>query len=165
VLDAGCGEGKNAHALALRGAHVTAVDCSEVALRNARSAWPETPIKWVQADVRNLLLPVEALDIVVAYGLFHCLRSRAEIEEVVSCLQEATRAGGRHIVCAFNARRQELLAHPGFTPCLLSHTDYLDLYSSWMVEEASDEDLKETHPHNGIPHVHSLTRIIACKPV
>ena len=34
VLDLGCGEGKNAAALARAGARVTAIDCSEVAVEN-----------------------------------------------------------------------------------------------------------------------------------
>ena len=40
VLDLGCGEGKNAAFLASRGALVEAIDSSELALANARSAWP-----------------------------------------------------------------------------------------------------------------------------
>jgi 2-polyprenyl-3-methyl-5-hydroxy-6-metoxy-1,4-benzoquinol methylase len=164
VLDAGCGEGKNAHALAARAAKVTAVDCSALALRNARAAWPEDQIKWVQADVRDLELPVQGFDLVIAYGLLHCLSNGSEIENVVLRLKETTRDGGRHVVCTFNARRQELAAHKGFEPCLMSHGDYLALYHDWTIEEASDEDLHETHPHNRIAHVHSLTRMIVLKP-
>jgi tellurite methyltransferase len=165
VLDAGCGEGKNAHALAARAAKVTAVDCSSLALRNARAAWPEEQINWVQADVRDVCWPLQAFDLVVAYGLLHCLSGRSEIENVVSRFKEATCSGGRHVVCAFNARRQDLIAHPGFEPCLLSHDDYLALYRDWTIEEVSDEDLHEMHPHNSIVHVHSLTRMIVHKPI
>jgi tellurite methyltransferase len=164
VLDAGCGEGKNAHSLAARAAKVMAVDCSALALRNARAAWPQDQIEWVQADVRDLQLPIQGFDLVIAYGLLHCLSNGSEIENVVLCLKEATRAGGRHVVCAFNARRQELVAHKGFEPCLMSHGDYLALYRDWTIEEASDEDLHEMHPHNRIAHVHSLTRMIVLKP-
>jgi ubiquinone/menaquinone biosynthesis C-methylase UbiE len=164
VLDAGCGEGKNAHALATRAAKVTAVDCSALALRNARAIWPEDEIEWVQADVRHLVWPPQTFDLVIAYGLLHCLSTRSEIENVVWRLKEATRIGGRHVICAFNERRQELSAHPRFDPCLLSHGQYLALYRDWKIEEASDEDLYERHPHNKIPHVHSLTRMIVLKP-
>jgi tellurite methyltransferase len=101
---------------------------------------------------------------VIAYGLLHCLSNGSEIENVVSRLKEATRSGGRHVVCAFNARRQELVAHKGFKPCLMQHVNYLALYRDWTIEEASDEDLHEMHPHNRIAHVHSLTRMIVLKP-
>ncbi len=164
VLDAGCGEGKNAAAFASRGARVSALDCSEFALCNARRAWPNESIEWVHGDVRSYNLPLDAFDIVIAYGLLHCLRDFSEVKAVVSRLQSATRAGGQNVVCAFNNRRHDFSAHPGFDPCLLSHNAFLVLYQNWTVEAASDEDLYETHPHNGIPHFHSLTRLIARKP-
>jgi len=164
VLDAGCGEGKNAHALMMRGARVTAVDTSALALHNAREAWPSSTVAWVHADVRRLTLPPASFDLVVAYGLLHCLACRGEVEALVARFQAVTRAGGRHVICAFNERRQELMAHPGFEPCLIPHSAYLDLYRDWDIEEASDEDLHETHPHNRIAHVHSLTRLTARRP-
>jgi tellurite methyltransferase len=164
ILDAGCGEGKNAHAFAARAASVTAVDCSPLALHNARRAWPEDHIDWVQADVREVRWPLQTFDLVIAYGLLHCLANRSEIEDVVGRFKAATRSGGRHVICAFNARRQELVAHQGFEPCVLSHGEYLALYRDWRVEEASDEDLHESHPHNRIAHVHSLTRMIVLNP-
>lgn len=164
VLDAGCGEGKNAHAFASRGARVEAVDCSELALRNARSLWPGDGIAWRRADVRSLSWPVGTFDVVIAYGLLHCLGGPEQIAGVVAALKAVTRRGGRHVVCAFNARRQDLSAHPGFEPCLIPHGDFLGLYGDWHLEVASDEDLHETHPHNGIAHVHSLTRLIVRRP-
>jgi tellurite methyltransferase len=164
VLDAGCGEGKNAHAFAKRGAKVTAVDCSALALHNALIAWPGQAIEWVQADVRSLAWTSGEFDVVIVYGLLHCFQNYSEIETVVSRLQDSTRVGGRHVLCSFNARWQDLSAHKGFMPCLISHEAYLKLYSSWTIEEASDDDLHETHPHNCIQHVHSLTRLIARKP-
>jgi hypothetical protein len=38
------------------------------------------------------------------------------------------------------------------------------MYRGWTLLHQSDEDLHETHPHNSIPHVHSMTRLIARKP-
>jgi ubiquinone/menaquinone biosynthesis C-methylase UbiE len=164
VLDVGCGEGKNAHALASMGARVIALDCSALALRNARAAWPKDPIEWVEADVREVRWPANTFDVVVAYGLFHCLPNRSDVENVVSRLQSATEIGGRHVVCAFNCRQQDFRgAHRGFEPCLLSHDEYLAFYAGWSVEQSSDEDLEETHPHDAIAHRHSLTRLIARK--
>jgi tellurite methyltransferase len=141
VHDAGCGEGKNAHAFAARGARVTAIDCSGLALGNARAAWPEAAVEWMQADIRYLVYPNGEFDIVLAYGLLHCLRDRAEIETVVARLQLMTSASGRNVVCAFNARRQDLSAHPGFKPCLLPHESFLNFYRGWLIVDASDEDL------------------------
>jgi ubiquinone/menaquinone biosynthesis C-methylase UbiE len=165
VLDAGCGEGKNAHALVERGAGaVVAIDCSELALRNAKAAWEGDPIQWIQTDICSFGIGDSEFDIVVAYGLLHCLRSETEIREVVRRFQRGTSIGGWHVVCALNRRRQELAAHPELHSCLLSHDAYVDMYGAWDIEEQSDEDLYEIHPHNNIPHVHSVTRLIARRP-
>jgi tellurite methyltransferase len=53
VLDLGCGEGKNAYALSKAGAIVTAVDCSELALKNGKREFGDALIEWVHSDCSN----------------------------------------------------------------------------------------------------------------
>jgi SAM-dependent methyltransferase len=163
VLDVGCGEGKNAAFLARHGARVRAVEISDRALDNARAAWRDLDgIRWEVGDARTIALEPGAYDLVIAYGLLHCLAHPAEILAVIARLQAATRNRGYHVICAFNGRRQELAeAHPGFHPCTPEHRFYLDAYSGWDLVEATDTDLIETHPHNGVRHIHSMTRLIA----
>lgn len=164
VLDAGCGEGKNAAYLAEQGGHVRALDISEYAISNARRAWESSEnILWEVADIRNVYLPESEYHVVIAYGLLHCLRSVDEIKAVVAKLQAATKAHGYNIICTFNDRYQDLTAHPEFTPCLARHEFYLDLYTGWEFIEASDSDLTEIHPHNKIQHTHSMTRLLTRK--
>lgn len=162
VLDAGCGEGKNAAYLARCGARVRAVDISGPAIANAERAWGDTGgIIWEVADIRNVEVPLATYDVVLAYGLLHCLPGEQEVRDVAAKLQAATKTDGYNVVCAFNSRHQELTAHPGFQPCLLDHIFYAQLYASWEIIELSDSDLIESHPHNNIVHTHSLTRLVA----
>lgn len=167
VLDAGCGDGKNALWLASRGARVAALDVSELAIRRAVAADDQGLVTWCVADA--MALPVSAevrFDVTIAYGLLHCMPDPQSIGDVLGQLQELTRPGGLQFMVAFNSRDQDLaLAHPGFRPTLLSHDEYLAMYSAWRVVEATDELLHETHPHNGVPHHHSMTRVIAKKPM
>lgn len=165
VLDAGCGEGKNATYLANLGAHVLAIDISSAAITNGKATWPErVNLVWQEEDIRIKPLPDHTFDVVIAYGLLHCLRTPKEVDGVIGKLQLATISGGHHVICAFNSRRQDLSGHPGFFPCLLPHTHYLMHYEKWELLAYSDSDLYESHPNNGIPHHHSLTRILARKP-
>ncbi len=164
ILDAGCGEGKNAAYLGNLGARVKAVDCSSLAIANAKATWTQCEnISWEVANIQTLDLPI-SYDIVVAYGLLHCLNGADEVSRLVEKLKDSTLPAGFHVVCAFNSRFQQLEAHPGFHPCLLSHTEYLAMYEGWEILEQSDSDLTETHPHNQIEHTHSMTRIITRKP-
>jgi tellurite methyltransferase len=167
VLDVGCGEGKNAMFFAARGAVVRAVDISEIAIARARELASASMVHGILFDVkdaRNLGLSPDQFDVVVAYGLFHCLGETNEIATVCTRLQSATRAGGYFVLCAFNSRRQELTAHPGFTPTILGHDDYAGMFNGWEILECTDKDLTEIHPNNGIQHTHSMTRILAKKP-
>ncbi len=164
VLDVGCGEGKNAAYFGERGAIVHAMDVSPYALANAEKSWGDVSgITWELVDVRDLRANSEAYDIVVAYGLLHCLGSRSEIASVSTTLQTLTRIGGHNVICAFNDRSQDLSAHPGFEPCLAPHSFFDDLYAAWEVPHSSDSDLVEIHPHNQIRHTHSMSRILARK--
>ena len=164
VLDAGCGEGKNAVFLAQLGAIVDAVDVSAVAIKNGRQFWKqEARVRWIVADIRHLKL-TQKYDVAIAYGLLHCFPDRAEVLATISTIQAATVCGGYNAVCAFNNRHQQLdKAHPGFHPCLLDHREYLSAYASWHVLAQSDSDLTERHLHNSIDHTHSLSRILAKK--
>lgn len=164
VLDAGCGEGKNAAFLAGLGASVDAIDVSELAIANGRRTWGSLDnVTWRVADVMTCALPAEQYDVVVAYGVLHCMRERSSVLDAIRVLQRTTRRSGYHVICSFNDRRQDLSAHPGFRPALVPHREYVDAYDTWRVVEQSDTDLVEQHPHNNIQHVHSMTRLLARK--
>lgn len=160
VLDLGCGEGTNAAWLASLGCQVTAVEISPTALQHAQQLWPDAEVAWINADSTQLAIGLEEFDLIVAYGLLHCLTSD-EIPSLVTRMQTATRPGGWNVLAVFNDRSQDLSGHPGFYPTLLPHEYYHSLYERWELVTATDLDLHETHPHNNIPHSHSLTRLIA----
>ena len=163
VLDAGCGEGKNAAFLAAHGALVDAIDISHQAILNARSAWDPAVLKRIRfqvADVQDYVADRE-YDIVILYGLLHCIPGAAK-RPVVENLKAITRAGGFHVVCALNDRLDGFTeGHRGFRPHLVGHGTYLGLYSDWTVAEASDLDLTECHPPEFIEHTHAVSRFFA----
>jgi len=163
VLDLGCGEGKNAYAFAKAGATVTAVDCSKLALDNAKRELAHPAIEWVQADAESYVREHGEFDIVIMYGLLHCLKSIDDIQSVVSLALRKTRPSGYHIVAAFNDGSHDLRAHPGFKPTLASHAFYLNIYRSHTILHNETDVIHEIHPHNGLPHHHSLTRVVARK--
>jgi 2-polyprenyl-3-methyl-5-hydroxy-6-metoxy-1,4-benzoquinol methylase len=165
VLDLGCGEGKNAAWLADRGCRVLAIDVSEYALENARRLWQTTQVTWAHQDVSELTWRRRnAYDLIIAYGLMHCLRDREQVSLIISAMKYSTRTGGVIVLVAFNDRSQDLsAAHPGFDPLLLSHSEYEHLLADWELIISTDRNLFETHPHNGVPHHHSMTRMAARK--
>jgi tellurite methyltransferase len=163
VLDLGCGEGKNANAFAEAGADVIAVDSSRVAIDNGMKAFPAARIEWVHSDAKSYLENADTFDVVIMYGLLHCLGSAEDVRLLIDCALQRTHATGTHIVAAFNDGPHDLSAHPGFKPLLLSHEFYIGCYAGSKIVSASDSILEETHPHNNIRHFHSLTRMVAVK--
>lgn len=161
VLDAGCGEGKNAAFVSEQGAEVDAVELSEHAIANGKVAFGQiNSINWHTCDIRKWHRATNTYDIVIAYGLLHCLPDEQIIRGLVAELRRQTVPGGYHVICAFNSRSQNLVAHPDFHPTLLPHSLYLEMYGNDSILYESDDDLTETHPHNGIEHTHSMTRIL-----
>lgn len=164
VLDVGAGEGKNAAALVAAGAAVDALECSPLAIDNGRRLFPSIKINWIRGDIRQYSIEPSAYDVIVCYGSLHCLPNEDAIIDVVTRTMCGLKSGGIYIAVAFNDGSQDLSAHPGFNPTLCTHRFYLQLFGGWTINFQSDELLFETHPHNMIPHYHSITRIMATKP-
>jgi SAM-dependent methyltransferase len=166
TLDLGCGEGKNAAFLAGNGATVDAVDVSSIGLEHARATWPPfVALRWELADATVRPIPPERYDVIIAYGLLHCLPSEEAVAGTIGRMQAGTRPGGFNVVCAYNARHQELdAAHPFFRPTLLPHSWYMSAYRGWEHLVATDTDLREAHPDTAIEHTHSMTRLLARRP-
>lgn len=164
VLDVGAGEGKNAAAFARAGADVEAVECSLSAIRNGRRLFPDQGIRWLHRDALESRYTANAYDVVISYGLTHCLPSEIAARRLIVNLQSALVRGGTFILVSFNSGSHDLTAHPGFHPLLLDHAWFLDVFDGWQLEHVSDSILFETHPHNNILHHHSLTRLTAIKP-
>lgn len=164
VLDVGAGEGKNAAAFVRAGACVIAVECSAIAIRNGQQLFPSDAIVWSRHDALEMDYPKSSYDVVVSYGLTHCLSSEAAARKLITDLQSALVPGGTLILASFNSGSHDLTAHPGFLPLLLDHAWFVEMFDGWGFESLSNSLLYETHPHNSIPHHHSLTRLTATKP-
>ena len=165
AADFGCGEGKNAKAMCDAGFSVVAFELSEDALSHAKEHYPNERIAWVLADYTKLGSVSDVYDLAIATGSLHCLDSTKEIYESISMIQEATRAGGLNVISSFNYGPHDFAGHDdGFTPCLISHKDYLNCYEGWEVIDQSDLVQKDSHPNNNVEHTHSITRLIARKP-
>jgi SAM-dependent methyltransferase len=89
VLEYGCGLGGFAFDLADRGAAVTGIDISDVAVSQARrraAAYPSATLRFITADAENLAFPAASFDLVCGTGILHHLdleRSLAEVRRVL----------------------------------------------------------------------------------
>jgi 2-polyprenyl-3-methyl-5-hydroxy-6-metoxy-1,4-benzoquinol methylase len=161
VLDIGAGEGKNAAAFARRGATVDAIECSSDAIKNGKLTFSDVAINWIEQDAMSYSYPSNFYDVVVCYGLIHCLRTAEEAERFISKTQASLKIDGVYILASFNDGSHDLSAHPGFKPLLMSHAWFIEAFNRWQILVATNTLLHETHPDNGIPHFHSMSRLMA----
>jgi tellurite methyltransferase len=163
VLDAGCGEGRNAVRLARLGASVTAVDVSELALANAREMWPGEPgIRWQQVDLLATPPQEQSYDIVLSDSVLHWMPDDAGVVSLVDSMQRATKPGGLHMICSFNDRIQQFEHHAHPPRCLLAHERYLELYrDGWEITAVADVDIESSHADVPELHHHSVTKFLA----
>lgn len=103
VLDAGCGPGHIAIALASRGLAVSALDGAEgmleVARRNAAAAAPRSPIDFRQGDIERLPYSDGAFDLVVSTGVIEYL---PDDTKVLSEFHRVLRPGGALVLPVTN---------------------------------------------------------------
>lgn len=113
VLDAGCGTGEHALAIASAGGHVLGVDVAETALAMARAKAVERDldVEFAAADALELHDLDRAFDTVLDCGLFHTFDAQ-ERPRYVGSLASVTKQGGRlHVLC-FSDEGENLGPHP-----------------------------------------------------
>lgn len=96
VLEYGCGLGGQAFALADRGATVTGIDISDVAVAQAKrraAGYPPGKLNFVTADAENLDFNDGTFDLVCGSGILHHLDLQRSLSEVHRVL----RSGGRGV--------------------------------------------------------------------
>lgn len=166
ALDLGAGEGKNAFFLQSLGYRVMAVEVSRFACRNFLDRMIREEIEdhicLICGDVRDVLRTAsEQYDLVVAYGLLHCLPSEAEADELIAGMKRLTRVGGINIVSAFTDRLPIPKVQEYLSPTLFAEDFILRRYENWTILRHENDVLTETHPTSGVEHQHSLFRLLA----
>lgn len=107
ALELGCGTGTNAVYLAQHGFDVTAVDCTPLALDQARLKARDAgvDIRWIEGDVQRFGADLEPVDLVFDRGCYHCCR-RVDLAGYLETLKNVTRPGSRYLSLAGNANEQ-----------------------------------------------------------
>lgn len=168
ILDLGAGEGKNAVFLAGLGGKVTAIDISAVALSKFQLQpnydHNKNNINIVNCNVLDAVFDESRFDIIVAYGLLHCLANQEEITQFIERLKKSVKSGGYFIGATFTdiippPSIQDYLEVESFLPTGV----FEQLFGDWDIISSEDAVITECHPTSNLSHQHSITRLIAKK--
>lgn len=133
ILDIGCGAGNYAIRILtyLPDANVTLVDLSEKMLERAAERTgtiSKGRITRIWGDIRNILLPENHFDIVVAGTSLHHLRIDTEWKDVFDCIYRSLKPGGSFWI-------SDLIKHDNTDV----HQVLWENYSEFLVREAGEE--------------------------
>ncbi|WP_036635475.1 methyltransferase domain-containing protein [Paenibacillus massiliensis] len=92
ILDLGCGTGDLCHAISETGARVIGIDMSPEMIEKAQHKYPA--LAFMQGDAASFAVP-EPLDAIFSNAALHWV---TEAAEVVSCMWQALKPGGRLVL-------------------------------------------------------------------
>lgn len=163
VLDAGCGDGANAHFLETQGCAVTGVDVSGLALEGLRNRFEgcETPARgeYFQADILDFD-QLRDHELLVSCGLFHCLGPARRVDWHRR-LNGAVRTGGLVLFTSLTSDIPLPDDHgtPSFT--LPSRAEIRDLFELWDILHSEVSTISDQHAGLSPRHEHSIVRVVA----
>lgn len=121
ALDIACGEGRNAIYLARQGYRVDAVDISEVAIKNARTAGKGLDINFIVADLENFSIPEDIYDLIINF--YYLQRS------LIPEIRKGLKKGGLVVFETYTIEHQEI-RNPEF---LLKPNELLRLFNDLHI--------------------------------
>lgn len=161
AVDLGCGDGRNALHLARLGYSVLAVDYDwrAIDLLKCRLKTFESPqaVQPIQGDVRDFLVPLDC-DVIVAYGLLHCL-DRPSAVRIIDQWAHSQSCGGLLVVAALTNGVPLPIDHGTHDLHLRAPEEYASLIATyWRAIAQSVAPLQEEHlPHISV-HSHEILR-------
>lgn len=165
-LDLGCGDGKNLAYLERLGWTVDGIDISSCALDAARHRLATAQIgqrgTLLHRDVAEMRVEM-TYDVVLAYGLFHCIDDR-RLGRTAAMIAEAVRPNGRLIVATFNDEMPMPANHGTGSIFLRPRGTIFALFPKWIAEEVEYGSILEDHLPVIGAHEHSLTWAVLRKP-
>ena len=161
VLDIGCGDGKNALYLALKGfSNVDAFDLSENGIEKLHTLAEKDDLRinaWVQ-DLRHFSFGKQ-YDLIYSFGTLH-FAEKTEWKSLLEKAKENTSVGGIHVIHIFT---NTLPASPDIAPYAAGLADEGEirlLYKEWDVLQFKSYTFEDEHP--GAPkHSHAVNQLIA----
>ena len=164
ALDLGCGDGRNAVWLEQRGWSVDGVDISRAALaaadrRYAAADHHRVGRLWL-ADASTARFPAGEYDLVLTYGLYHCIPDD-RIDRLHMSAIRALRSGGLMAFSALDNRRPLPKDHTTGMLWLRSPSELRRLMSKIRLLEWEEGEIREDHRPLVGPHCHAAVWALA----
>ncbi len=150
VLDAGCGDGKNALYLELHGYRCEGFDCSALALQGLtnrfRAAGLASDERYIVRSLADYAVSAASYDCLVSYGLLHCLPRPDRVKEHRR-LSTVVRSGGILLFSTLVDTTPLPKGHATPTVQLVTQDELKGLLApGWRILELQSGIIEEEHP-------------------
>ncbi|OIP76455.1 MAG: hypothetical protein AUK09_01920 [Parcubacteria group bacterium CG2_30_36_38] len=166
-LDLGCGQGKDALFVVKNGFKVTAVDLSEVAIKQLQATIIEQNLKnieAIQSDVKNFVIEKDVYDIIQGNHLLQFLPKPVAIE-LIKDVQQKVKLNGFIILASFTIDDPSFkLPQPKKISTYFEPQEMLRLFDGFKIIHYIERVILD-QGHGGVlsPHQHGVVEIIAQK--
>ncbi|OCX53778.1 hypothetical protein BEL04_05685 [Mucilaginibacter sp. PPCGB 2223] len=160
-LDMGCGDGKNMFFLEKRGWVVEGIDKSILAIEGAKRRFKENNLiprgNLIVKDITDYEYPLDHFNLVVCYGLYHCL-TKNEINHIHYKMIASLKSGGLIAFCMIN-NNLRMPANHGTTKTFLRSENYvIELVNEQLeILKVFTGEIEEEHLPVIGKHKHSIT--------
>lgn len=161
VLDLGCGEGRDTVFFARCGFEVTGVDYAASGIHKAEQLAITNHVKaqLITTDMVSFEFD-RNYDLVFSCGAIHYVE-RENRRQLFEKMKVHTKLGGLHAILVFSDRL--IYVEKGEVIDYFREGELMAHYHDWTI--INDEDYSISCKQDGAPHGHSVTKIIARKPV
>lgn len=163
VLEAGCGEAKNAFFLIENGfSDVSAFDLSENAINKVFKIAENRGVN-INAFVQDLCTFQweYKYDLVISYGTLHFVNNDGWHKFLIDA-KEHTNSGGLHVIQIFTNKVPASDDIKEYAVGLSKEGELLEIYKDWEIIDHKEFVLEDEHP--GAPkHYHAINKVVARK--
>ena len=106
VMDAGCGNGRNACVIASKSAHLVCLDSSEKMLGFARKNVKRKNVRFIRASITKLPLPSASIDAAFYPAVLHLLDA-SQRKKAFREMRRVLRPGGKAFITVWNKDQQK----------------------------------------------------------
>lgn len=163
VLEAGCGEAKNAFFLIENGFNdVSAFDLSENAIKKLYKIAENKRVN-INAFVQDLCMFQWDFkyDLVISYGTLHFVKNDGW-HKFLNDAKEHTNSGGFHVIQIFTDKVPASDDIKDFAIGLSKEGELLEFYKDWEIIDHKEFVPEDEHP--GAPkHYHAINKVVARK--
>jgi len=164
VLDIGCGDGKNALYFEKKGNSVIGIDNSMTALRGLSNRFRKNKLQkrgvYIHKDIRDFDAPRDSFDVLISYGLYHCLTDNNR-ELWHRKIQDMVRIGGLLLFTCLTNGTPLPTSHGTGNLYLPALDDVMNLFENWKILHLSQGNITETHTPVIGKHQHSAVWVMA----